>query len=230
MGMIKIVIVHYNTPRLTGALVKSIRKFVKKDYHIYIFDNSDTEPFDEVADDITVWDNTHGRYIYFDGWLRRFKMKKQPHETLNNYGTAKHTYSVDKCMELVDDGFILLDSDVLLKQDISVLADTDYYAVGEIARCGYTDRLVPYVCFINVRKCKGKGVHYFDARRTIGLGVGKGGYDTGASFLEDVRMVGNIKEIKVEDYVEHFYQGSWNKKKDCRQEEEWLKINRDLYE
>ena len=42
--MINICIVHYNTPLLTEYLIKSINKFTPNS-KIYIFDNSDKEPF-----------------------------------------------------------------------------------------------------------------------------------------------------------------------------------------
>ena len=42
--MVNICIVHYNTPLLTEYLIKSINKFTPNS-KIYIFDNSDKEPF-----------------------------------------------------------------------------------------------------------------------------------------------------------------------------------------
>lgn len=43
-GKINILIVHFNTPRLTECLVKSINKFTPNS-NIYIFGNSDEFPF-----------------------------------------------------------------------------------------------------------------------------------------------------------------------------------------
>ena len=48
-----IVIVHYNTPRLTECLVRSVNLFVK-DAVIYVFDNSDKEPFQNTFNNVTV--------------------------------------------------------------------------------------------------------------------------------------------------------------------------------
>ena len=41
----QVAIVHYNTPELTEALVKSIRKHGGEEYQVVIFDNSDERPF-----------------------------------------------------------------------------------------------------------------------------------------------------------------------------------------
>ena len=57
-----IVIIHYNTPYLTKCLVKSVNKFVN-DAKIYIFDNSDKDPFTASFDNVTILDNTKGQII-----------------------------------------------------------------------------------------------------------------------------------------------------------------------
>ena len=112
-----IVIIHYNTPRLTECLVRSINLFVK-DAIIYIFDNSDKEPFTAFFDNVLVIDNTKGEIIDFDKWLEKYPKKHLSNGRANKWGSAKHCYSVEKCMEIIQDDFILLDSDVLLKKDI----------------------------------------------------------------------------------------------------------------
>ena len=63
-----ILIVHYNTPYLTSYLVKSIKKYTPS-ARIYIFDNSDKQPFVSEYEDITIFDNTKGDYIDFDEFL-----------------------------------------------------------------------------------------------------------------------------------------------------------------
>ena len=122
--MTNILIIHYNTPQLTECLVKSINKF-EKDTTIYIFDNSDKLPFTAKFDNVKLLDNTKGQYIDFDKWLEKYPNKVRSHGKVNNWGSAKHCYSVEKCMELIGDNFILLDSDVLLKRKISNLIKDD---------------------------------------------------------------------------------------------------------
>ena len=66
-----IVIVHYNTPKLTECLVKSINKFVEG-AKIFIFDNSNKSPFTAKFDNVTIYDNTNGQIIDFDEWLKKY--------------------------------------------------------------------------------------------------------------------------------------------------------------
>ena len=63
--MTNILIVHYNTPKLTECLVKSINKFVGTNCNIYIFDNSDKLRFTYSQENLTIFDNTHGQIINF---------------------------------------------------------------------------------------------------------------------------------------------------------------------
>jgi len=204
-----IVIVHYNTPRLTECLVRSINLFVK-DAVIYIFDNSDKSPFTATFDNVTIIDNTKGQIINFDVWLKRYPDRLKTSAGRNNYGSAKHAYSVQKCMDIIGDNFILLDSDILLKKDISSLFDERYIFVGSTeiwrARTGVAkysrERAVPYICFINVKKCKELGINFLDDRRIYGLTQNGDNYDTGASFLEDIR---SKKTRMEEDNTTVFY-------------------------
>ena len=127
-----ILIIHYNTPYLTECLVRSINLFVEG-ATIYIFDNSNEKPFTAKFDNVTVFDNTKGQIIDFNKWLEKYPNKNKSGGRLNKWGSAKHCYSVEKCMELIDDGFILLDSDVLLKRDISNLIDDKVIFTGDIS-------------------------------------------------------------------------------------------------
>ena len=51
--MINLVIIHYNTPELTNALCMSINKYIKQEHTIYLFDNSDVNPFVFRYDNLT---------------------------------------------------------------------------------------------------------------------------------------------------------------------------------
>ena len=150
---------------------------------------------------------------------------------LNKWGSAKHCYSVEKCMELIDDGFILLDSDVLLKRDISNLIDDKTIFTGEVVTQPNSSvkRVLPFICYINVKMCKEKGVHYLDDNYMHGLwknGVADR-YDTGGGFYMGAKDYPS-RPISYSEYVVHFGHGSWNKigKKPQYTVEEWLKIFR----
>lgn len=212
-----IVIIHYNTPRLTECLVRSINLFVK-DAIIYIFDNSDKDPFTAEFDNVMVIDNTKGELINFDEWLENYPERINTSAGRNGYGSAKHAYSVQKCIELIDENFILLDSDILLKKDISDLINDEYAFVGGTeywkARTGIAkhtkERAIPYICYINVEKCKERGIKYFDDKRIYGLTQNGDNYDTGASFLEDIKENELVwKKITPLNFIVHYKAGSW---------------------
>ena len=228
-----IVIIHYNTPHLTECLVRSINMFVDNAI-IYIFDNSDRYPFTAEFDNVTLFDNTKGQIINFDKWLENYPKRFKSTEATKMFGSAKHCYSVEKCIELVDENFILLDSDVLLKRDISCLYDDRAIYIGEIIKQPYVSvkRVLPFVCFINVEMMKKYGKHYFDDNYMHGLYNNKinehaDWYDTGAGFYINTLDLPHM-DIVCEDYVVHYGHGSWFKEGYSYNytAEEWLAINK----
>lgn len=226
--MVKICIVHYNTPKLTECLIRSINKYTPNSC-IYIFDNSDKEPFTYRQDNIIYFDNTKGQIINFDEWLKKFPNKSKSSFKLNNYASARHCYSVEKCFDLINDNFILLDSDVLLKQDISSLYDDNYIFIGEVHRRKDTvrnvywePRLLPFISFINVKKCKQLGIHFLYENKMCGLHENDY-YDTGSAFYLESKKYAH-KQISYKSYIIHFQQGSWNRK--GASAEDWLNRNK----
>lgn len=206
-------IVHFNTPVLTAHLVKSINKHTPGT-NIYIFDNSDKRPFVNAFNNVTVFDNTKGQIINFDQWLKKYPNREKSGGKANKWGSAKHAYSVEKCMELIGEPFILLDSDVLIKKDFTPLYDDVVCYKGEVIYQpnSKVKRVLPFICFINTPMCKTKGIHYFDENYMHGLRF-KGNsdnYDTGgALYILTEQKKGLHREIKVADYIVHYGNGSW---------------------
>ena len=208
-------IIHYNTPVLTAHLVKSINKHTPGT-NIFIFDNSDQYPFINSFNSVTVFDNTKGQIINFDQWLKKYPNREKSGGKANNWGSAKHAYSVEKCMELIKEPFVLFDSDVLVKKDFSALFDETVCYKGEVINQPGTNnkikRVLPFICFVNTPMCKTKGIHYFDENYMHGLRF-KGrsdDYDTGgALYILTEQKRGLHSEIKVADYIEHYGNGSW---------------------
>lgn len=231
-----IVIIHYNTPKLTECLVKSINKFVDG-AKVYIFDNSDKLPFTAKFDNLTVIDNTKGQIIDFNKWLTKYPRRNKSYGRTNKWGSAKHAYSVEKCIELIDGGFVLLDSDVLLKRDISNLFVDSCCYIGEVVTQPNSDvkRVLPFVCFINTEMCRKNNVHYFDDNHMHGLYKTPNAdrYDTGAAFYLSAEKL-NYREIKFSEYCIHYGSGSWvkqlkrNRKKTITAAE-WLNNNYKLW-
>ena len=235
-----IVIIHYNTPYLTECLVRSINFFVKNAI-IYIFDNSDKSPFTAKFENVKILDNTKGQIINFDEWIKKYPDREKTSAKRNNFGSAKHAYSVQKCIEILNENFILLDSDILLKKDISDMYSENNIFVGITefwkARTGVAkhpkERAVPYICFINVQKCKEHEIKYFDEKRIYGLSLNGDNYDTGASFLEDIKQKKlKWKRISILPLIVHYKAGSWvedAKKHDGYKPisiEDWLERNK----
>lgn len=224
-GNMNICIVHYNTPEMTECLVKSINKFVKKRNveNIYIFDNSDKKPFTYRQDNIRYIDNTEKQIIDFEEWGKNYPDKMEP------FYSSKHSYTVQTFMEMINEPFILLDSDILLKCDISDIWDESLGFVGDATG----KRILPFICFINPRILSENGVAFFDDRFTYDLNKDKTGikkYDTGYPLWANRGIIPH-KLIKFYKYAIHYAAGSYDtkyKKKRAGQlpPERWLEMYR----
>lgn len=224
--MFDILIVHYNTPELTEAAVKSVYKHVR-DFRLHIFDNSDRLPLSYRTSEMVYHDNTCGQLIDFKEFLRRYPHKVK--DILNEWGSAKHTYAIDRCFDLIPEGFVLLDSDILLKRDVSRLVQPSYPYVGQLTcyRNRRPTRVQPMVCYINVPLCRQHNVRYFSPERSWLL-TPDTFYDTGASFYEDCTRAGlKGRFIKYRDYAEHLGGGSYREDRDAAA---FLQRNKSLYE
>ena len=206
-----ILTVHYNTPILVDVLVRSVRKYT--DCPFYVFDNSDEEPFTKKIEGVEVIDNTRGQVFDFDALLRQYPDRKAG--LFSSFGSAMHTKSVDACFDILTDGFILMDSDILIKKDFTWIWDESCVWSGEMKDDGpkgaYVPLLLPYLCYINVPMCKRHGVRYFNGEWMWNLSTKKPNnlYDTGAWFMRDTLDKGlPYKEFKVDEYIEHFSHGS----------------------
>ena len=226
-----IAIVHYNTPELTAALVRSICKNTR-DARILVFDNSDHRPF--AAPDgcaVEVVDNTHGQKVDFDRWLAAHP-RKLP--TACNWGSEKHILSVQWIWDYLRRPFLLLDSDVLARCDLSPLADPSVAWVGHIERHPefwfQSQRLFPFCLWINVPMCDAAGVRF--AREVyIYNGSHHGAppfYDTGGNLLRECRERGlQGRETLWQSWVVHFGAASHHREQDAALL--WLNENRELY-
>jgi len=214
-SIVKFCIVEFNTPKILDCLIKSINKFVPNN-HIYVFENSNKNVFNNTYENVTVFDNTKGQIINFDEFLSKYKNRNKSNGRKNNFGSAKHSLSVDKCMSLINDNFILLDSDVLLKRDVSDFYNDEYMYIAETVTqpLSTIKRIVPFICFINTKLCKKNRIHYFDDNYMHGLMKTTIGdrYDTGASFYMKANKYSHI-DIQCEDYITHLKGGSWQKNK-----------------
>lgn len=221
-------IIHYNTPELTGALVRSIRK-CSPGVRIHVFDNSDRRPFPQ-TDGVAVYDNTQGQIVDFDAMIACHPYRRP---TINGYASAKHIASVDALFDIITDGFLLLDSDVLLQRDVTDMFDTSVawkgYAETYPDAAWHRIRLLPYCLWINVPMLLAHGIRFWHDGMVDCLDGESPYYDTGASLLCDCRAA-HLPEccVNIYEYVRHFGRGSYGK--DGWEADQWLEINRPLYE
>ena len=225
----EILTVHFNTPDLMDAMIRSVRKHT--DCRITVFDNSDKSPYVGSHGNVSVIDNTKGQVIDFCEWLEQFPFRKPGR---SNYGSPKHCKTIDLCFDLFPDGFILMDSDILLKRNIDHLWDEGKAWVGEpfldTPKGNKVMRLLPFMCYINVPMVKRVGVRYFNADWMWHLYPRNPNrwYDTGAWFYKACMERGlPFTTIDLSDYIEHYFHGSHPEYNQTR--EEWLKKHEKLW-
>ena len=235
MKQLTVLTVHFNTPKMMEACIRSLARQTPG-CRVVVFDNSTTAPFDPsccygVAADIEVIDNTQGQVIDFEGWLRRFPNRRP---AKSNYGSPKHAKTISICFGKLPDGFILMDSDVLFKRDITPLWDETKAWVGEpfldTPKGIRVMRLLPFLCYINVPMCRTNDIRYFnrDWMWHLTQRLPNKWYDTGAWFYKDcMSKQMPFTAIKTSDYIEHYFHGSHAGLNGGM--DEWLEQNKTLW-
>lgn len=230
-------VVHYNTPKLTAAGILSLWKHTPG-VRVVVLDNSDRLPFscDRVATYGTVEyvDNTRGQVMDWEAWLAGFT-DREPSPG-NNYGSAKHCRSVQWMCDYLDEPFLLMDSDVLVRQDVTpFFGHPDCAWVGEVGenvrrRFGYDIMKVqPFLCWLNVPLLREHGISYFHPDWMWNLTSKRPNhrYDTGAWLYRAVKEAGlPAFELPLQEYILHLGHGSWRK----RDPMAWIRQHRGLWE
>ena len=227
IGGRNVAIVHYNTPELTEAAIKSLFKHTLG-CHVYVFDNSDTKPFKAKLPNVEVIDNTKGQIIDFDKILEQYPDKWERDTKKSNYGSAKHSMSVDKLMSIIPTGFVLMDSDVLIQDNIKPFFNNGVACVGSEEIKHNVPLLMPFLCYLNNPMLYENGITYFNGDKMWALSNKEPNqhYDTGAWLLEEVRRCKlPVNYINIWQYVKHLGHGSWRD----RNTEKWLKENEALW-
>lgn len=249
-------VIHMNTPELTEAAIMSLRK-VGCEWPVVVFDNSQTvtypagegmpertvtaRPFKKRMAGVRVIDNTKGQVVDFDDALAAFPDKHEAHGAVNLWGSDRHMITVEKLFDLLPDGFLLLESDILLRENPQVLWQEEYSFCGYVQQQQpgnpyHGQRILPMLCYLNVPRFRAEGVHYFDPDRSWMLHRGENNpqnwYDTGASLLEDVlthkpRLKG--LHVDIRPMVAHLGSGSWKDGEDLKRQAAWLKENEALW-
>ena len=236
-----VVIIHYNTPELTAGAIGSLLKNGGGPFRVVVFDNSDKRPF-EPATNVTVIDNTRGQVIDFEKELAKFPDRDRGIGCAKGceFGSAKHMMTVQKLWELIPQGFVLMESDILIKKNIDEFFAEEYSVYGYCQKAQPHNpygigRMLPMLCWMNVPMLTREGARYFDPTRTYGLLPGgrnnrNNWYDTGAVLLEDIlrkrpRLRGYHRDIR--EFVEHYGSASW-KDNDVEKQMAWLAAHKHL--
>lgn len=230
IGGRNVAIVHYNTPKLLEAAISSLMKHTPG-CHVYVFDNSDKKPFTTKNPNVEIIDNTKGQLIDFEKELEAYPDKKDVDLKKSNYGSAKHSMSVEKLMEIIPDGFVLMDSDVLIQEDIKAFFNKDVACVGAEDIKHNVPLLMPFLCWLNVPMLREKDIHYFNGEKMWALSEREPDcwYDTGAWLLEEVRRNNlPVNYVNIWQFVKHFGHGSW--RGNTEKVKNWLKDNEVLWQ
>ena len=248
-----VVIIHFNSPELTEAGIRSLRKHGGEAYRVVVFDNSASltlpdgkqikaRPFTAKMENVEVIDNTRGQVIDFDKFLAEYP-DRNPSVGIymsSVWGSAKHIVTVQKLWEMIPDGFVLMESDILLKKPIDEFFREEYSAVGHLQKHQKGNpfdvpRLMPMLCWMNVPMLTKEGARYFDPDRCWGLKADRNDrgnwMDTGACLLDDImkkrpRLKGLHLDIR--QFVEHYGGGSW-KQDDLQAQMAWINSHRQLW-
>jgi hypothetical protein len=225
---IDVAIVHYNTPEMTAAAIKSLNKCTPG-CSVTVFDNSDERPFENTFSNVSVIDNTKGQIIDFDELLSHYPDKEDGDIAKSNYGSAKHSKSVDYLMDVLPNGFVLMDSDVLVKKNIRKFVDRNFAVAGTEQIKKNIPLFQPFFCWLNVPMLKENGIHYFNGDKMWALSnvYPNNRYDTGAWLFEDVSNKKlPWKHDDIWQYIIHLVHGSWR----GSNANAWLKEHRNLFE
>ena len=237
-----IAIVHYNTPELTEAAIKSIRKHGGEDYKVVIFDNSDKRPFKKRMKGVKVLNNREGQIVDFAKELEKYPERDENIGCCMGcyFGSDIHMMSVQKLWELLPDGFLLIDSDILVKKNLDWMFQEDECAVGYVHTSRgmrAKPRLAPLLLWINVPMCVAGGAVFFDPNRAWALHKGsdkRNYWDTGAALLDDIKRLKPqchgvaMSRGMLMDYMVHLGSGSWSKN-DPTIHQRWLEEHKELW-
>ena len=219
----QVAIVHFNTPELTEACVWSIRKHGGREYQITIFDNSDKRPFKAKLPGVTVIDNTKGQVVNFDTLLSQFPKRMQ---TCNEWGSDKHMWSIQKLWELLPDGFVLMDSDII--RNIDFMWQGDQCAVGHVQSPQPGVASFQF-CYINVPLCRKHGLTYLTQFATGSVRADLE-LDTPVAILRGHSQQKRCgRRIDIRPLMEHFKKGSWQRT-GIKEQAAWLQQHRKLWE
>ena len=216
ISKLNVFMVNFNTTELTNFAIKSIiQNAGLENYTINVIDNSNRISFTTRNKQINILDNTKGQLIDVNKMVLD-NLKGLPYKK-GKYGSYMHCATIQYILDNFDN-VLLFDSDIVVKKKIDFI---DENAIGcfhiekpRIDSWGFhvAERAVPFIQYFNTKLIKELGIRYLDNDRICCGNVPmktKEVYDTGASFLEDVKKFSNYKTFDFNDYINHLRAASW---------------------
>jgi hypothetical protein len=237
-----VAIIHYNTPELTEAAILSLRKHGGEGYKVTVFDNSDSRPFRKKMKGVKRIDNTKGKVIDWEEFLAQFPERTPRIGCASGcvFGSAKHMRTVQELWGILPEGFLLMESDILIREDIDFMFMKDKAVVGHVVDKQKDNpfsigRVMPLLCYMNVPLLVSAGARYFDPDRSYGLHAGyrnkRNWYDTGSVLLEDVKRLKPMlvgRNIDIRPLMVHYKSASW-KRNVIDDQLAWLDQHKELW-
>lgn len=207
-----ILTISYNNKKLTNACIQSIIKSTPNT-QIYIIDNSDiiSEKLDPLEyqnyKNISIIDNFSGKLINVNNIF-----DEQSIWTAD----VSHTYTVQWFMDNYNIPFLLLDSDVIIKQNLhKFVYNENLICIGAIVE-EKLKRVFPCICYINTILFKKYNIQFFNKNRIIKNFLKKQQYITGQHLYEDLQKINkslyDIQDIYLSNiylFINHFGGGAW---------------------
>jgi hypothetical protein len=236
--MLNIATVLYKRPEFIDLMLYSIEKHCKGPWHLYIYANHDMYYTPRrFADRVTVFDNTKGQLMPMHSKEDLMKhatyglISHKQHKNYPIYCSMCHILSIQQLIDNIPDGFVLLDSDVIVLKDLQELVKSDQVFVGS----GFKDvgglirhqvfgnrEALPFCCYINVPMMNKHKLSYFHPKYFwFSAALPNGGC---TMFLKDGRMISSdtggwlfkqcydndlpFMKVDISQYVHHFKGGS----------------------
>ncbi len=192
---------NFNNSEITLEMLRSLYITIDYPLNVTIMDNSTSKKLNiKYNSFFNIIDNTN------------FKLTPNYNQVSKN-----HSASIDYALKNIikTDYVLLCDNDVIFKPATKKILTNKLYEqydiIGEInADVTPPERLLPYFCFINLKKVLKYNINYFNndlciPEYSFKLFPNFALFDTGYSFLQELRQNNfSIKQIYLNDYVTHF--------------------------
>lgn len=214
MDYLDIVIIVCDTNIISNTVIRSIFKNIKSitNFNIIVFDNSKISKF--ILDDdlkyksnIKIIDNTQEQFISFKSIKSNYRILTR------GFAAIEHSLTIQWFIDNYDK-FLLLDCDVILKQDLDFINEIDDTIITcsdlmfVSTKIGHTHapRCVPFIQYFNAKLMRKLKIPYFDGIKIAGSKNFKYAlYDTGACLYHELNEQNKLNQLKIIDYSKYVY-------------------------